>query len=88
MSSENNNNIITPLESCLKRSNFTGWSSEKIIERYESVLASREKQITDLSIEMGYLNEKITSLSDENKDLAEELKKVQTRLDKRVRFKR
>jgi cell division protein FtsB len=74
-----------PLESCLKRFNFTGWSPKKIIERYENVLASREKQITDLSMEIGNLYEKNTFLSDKNKTLFDELELTREKLEKRVK---
>ena len=36
-------------DSSLKHFNFKGWTADQILEKYESVLASREKQITDLS---------------------------------------
>jgi hypothetical protein len=74
-----------PLESCLKRCNFTGWTSEKIIERYETVLASREKQITDLSGELGNLYEKIQYLTDKNKTLFDELETAKEKLLKKVK---
>jgi hypothetical protein len=79
-----NMNGEEPLESCLKRCNFTGWAPEKVIERYENVLASREKQITDLSGEIGNLYEKNTFLMEKNKTLLEELEATKERLEKRV----
>ena len=51
--------------SSLKNFPFKGWTADQILEKYESVLASREKQITDLSIEMGSINDKINTLTDQ-----------------------
>ena len=50
-------------DSSLKHFNFKGWTADQILEKYESVLASREKQITDLSIEMGSINDKLNILT-------------------------
>ena len=44
------------LSSSLKNYNFKGWTTEKIIEKYERVLGSRENQIEDLSSELGTVN--------------------------------
>jgi hypothetical protein len=50
------------LSSSLKNYNFKGWTTEKIIEKYESVLASRENQIADLSSELGTVNDTFYSI--------------------------
>ena len=71
--------------STLKFFNFEGWSSQKIIDKYEIVLASREKQITDLSIEIGSLNERIANTSDKLKSTQEENEYLKNRLQKRVK---
>lgn len=70
--------------SSLKFCNFEGWTSQKIIEKYEIVLTSREKQITDLSIEIGSLNERISNMSDKLKSTIEENEQLKNRLQKRV----
>jgi hypothetical protein len=74
------------LEDCssLKFFNFQGWTHEKIIDKYENVLASREKQITDLSIEIGSLNDRVSQLSDNLKNFQDENEILKTRLQKRV----
>lgn len=46
--------------SSLSKMNFTGMSKDQIIEKYERVLASREKQLQDLSMMIGDYNEKIS----------------------------
>ena len=68
--------------SSLKNFKFEGWTSEQIVEKYESVLTSREKQISDLSIIIGQsnqkinqLNEKLNELNNENQLLKEKLLK-------------
>ena len=70
--------------SSLKFSNFEGWTSQKIIEKYETVLTCREKQITDLSIEIGSLNERISNVSDKLKSTLEENEYLKNRIQKRV----
>lgn len=72
------------LSSSLKNSKFEGMSSEKIIEKYEIVLASREKQITDLCIEIGSLNEKVSTLADQLKKVNAEKEEIKYKMDKRV----
>jgi hypothetical protein len=49
-------------KSSLRFFNFEGMSNEKIIEKYEEVLFHREKQIEDLSHEVGVLNEKLSNV--------------------------
>ena len=70
--------------SSLKYFNFDGWKPEKIIEKYENVLSSREKQITDLSVELGTINNRITVLSENIKSLKEENELLKNRMQKRV----
>ena len=59
-------------DSSLKNFNFKGWTADQILLKYENVLATREKQITDLSLEIGAVNDKINYLTDENARLQEE----------------
>ena len=51
--------------SSLKNYNFEGMTTEEIINKYESVLSTREKQILDLTVEIGNANSEINKLSDE-----------------------
>ena len=71
--------------SSLKFFNFQGWTQEKIIEKYETVLTSREKQITDLSMEIGSLNDRLSYLSDNFQSTKEENEMLKNRLHKRVK---
>jgi hypothetical protein len=49
-------------KSSLRFFNFDGMNLEKVLEKYEEVLEAREKQITDLSHEVGLLNEKLSNV--------------------------
>ena len=51
--------------SSLKNFNFEGMTTEEIINKYEAVLSTREKQVLDLTIEIGNANAEINKLSDE-----------------------
>ena len=51
--------------SSLKNYNFEGMTTEEIINKYESVLSTREQQILDLTVEIGNANSQINKLSDE-----------------------
>ena len=51
--------------SSLKTFNFEGMTTEEIINKYEAVLSTREKQVLDLTIEIGNANAEINKLSDE-----------------------
>jgi hypothetical protein len=70
--------------SSLKVFDFSAWTKEQAIEKYENVLYSREKQITDLTIEMGAVNEKINNLSEKCRQLEHENEILKYRLQKRV----
>ena len=51
--------------SSLKNFNFAGMTTEEIINKYESVLSTRENQLLSLTIEIGNANSEINKLSDE-----------------------
>ena len=69
--------------SSLKDFNFDGMTTEQIINKYEVVLANREKQILDLTIEIGNANSQINKFNDEiekydkeNVDLLNKINKI------------
>lgn len=72
--------------SSIKKCDFLGMTSNQIVEKYEKVLESRENQLSELSSEVGNMNEKLlsyselcTKLEEENKSLhLKILKKSQT----------
>ena len=51
--------------SSLKNFNFEGMTTEEIINKYESVLSTRENQLLSLTIEIGNVNSEINKLTDE-----------------------
>ena len=51
--------------SSLKNFNFKGMTTEEIINKYESVLSTRENQLLSLTIEIGNANSEINKLTDE-----------------------
>ena len=51
--------------SSLKNFNFEGMTTEEIINKYESVLSTRENQVLSLTIEIGNANSEINKLTDE-----------------------
>lgn len=59
---KNNENLES--NSSLKNYNFKGWTSDKIIEKYDYVLSSREKQIEDLSLEFGNVYQNLNKYTD------------------------
>ena len=70
--------------SSLKNFNFEGMTTEEIINKYEAVLSTREKQVLDLTIEIGNANAEINKLTDEiekydkeNLTLLNKIKKIE-----------
>ena len=50
------------LHSSLYKLHSTGISKDALLEKYEVVLASREKQLQDLSLMIGDYNEKLSDV--------------------------
>jgi hypothetical protein len=50
-------------KSSMRFFNFEGMTLEKSLEKYEEILFNREKQITDLSTEVGSLNERLSNVT-------------------------
>lgn len=69
--------------SSLKNYNFREASKDEIIEKYEEVLDCRENQVTDLSAELGKMQEKIIKLEDRNEFLEKENEKLHSLLRKK-----
>ena len=49
-------------QSSLKNAKFDNMTAEQAIKKYEEVLSSREKQIFELSSEIGQINQKIQKM--------------------------
>ena len=50
------------LQSSLKNAKFENMTAEQVIQKYEEVLNSREKQIFELSSEIGQFNKKLQKM--------------------------
>lgn len=74
---------VEKFDSSLKHFNFKGWTADQILEKYENVLASREKQITDLSIEMGSINDKLNILNEQVENYKKENAQLKAALKKK-----
>ena len=48
--------------SSLQKLDFSLYTKEKVIEKYEEVLIQREKHLIELSYELGVLNEKVSKV--------------------------
>ena len=62
------------IQSSMKYFDLSSMNEDEIIEKYESLLAGREKQIKELSHQIGLLNEKYYDNLDEIKTLEKEMK--------------
>jgi len=55
--------------SSLKKCKFDGLSKDQIINKYETVLAMREIQLSDLSMELGRINDKLCEVSNNTNNI-------------------
>ena len=69
--------------SSLKNYNFKDSSSDDIILKYEEVLDCRENQVTDLSMELGKVQEKLLKFEERNEFLENELIKLNKLINKK-----
>ena len=70
-------------DSSIKKFNFLGMTSNQIVKKYEKVLESRENQLTELSSEVGNMNEKLLIYSEKCTKLEEENKTLQLKIFKK-----
>ena len=62
--SDNGSNIESIFYSSLKyQKTFEGLNKDQIIDRYEHILATREKQMRDIANEVGDLNERLNEVN-------------------------
>ena len=71
------------IKSGAKKEDFTGLSEKQIIEKFEKLLVEREKEVKEISFQMGVINEKyfdglekIKTLQKENEDLEAKINKI------------
>jgi hypothetical protein len=68
--------------SSLKFYNFNKATKDEIIEKYEVVLESREIQVTDLSMELGKIEERSLKLEERNEILENDIEKLKKENEK------
>ena len=70
-------------QSSLKNSKFENMTAEQVIKKYEEVLTSRERQIYELSSEIGQINKKLQKLKAKNEVNKEKNIKLKNILQKK-----
>ena len=80
------NSDNSELKSSLKSFDFKGWTSDKIIDKYEQILFCREKQIEDLSMEFGNVYKENSKQFDLLSTIQAELLQAKKRSQKLVKF--
>ena len=71
------------IQSSMKYFDLSSLTEDEIIEKYENLLAGREKQIKELSHQIGLLNEKYYDNLDEIKILEKEMKESEEKCKKK-----
>ena len=74
---------FSSIKSSARNEDFSGLSEKQIIEKYEALLVKREKEVKDISYQMGVVNEKyfdglekIKHLKKENDELDNKIIKI------------
>ena len=74
---------FSTIKSSAKNEDFNGLSEKQILEKYEALLVKREKEVKDMSYQMGVVNEKyfdglekIKQLEKENEELDNKINKI------------
>ena len=70
-------------QSSLKNSKFDNMTAEQVIKKYEEVLTSRERQIYELSSEIGQINKKLQKMRAKNEINKEKNIKLKNILQKK-----
>ena len=65
---------FSSIRSSAKNEDFSGLSEKQILEKYESLLVKREKEVKDISYQMGVVNEKYFDGVEKIKELEKEKK--------------
>ena len=83
------------IRSSAKNEDFSGLSEKQILEKYESLLVKREKEVKDISYQMGVVNEKyfdgvekIKELEKENEDLENKIIKISKLIENEKKSKK
>ena len=83
------------MKSSAKKEDFSGLSEKQILEKYEALLVKREKEVKDISYQMGTVNEKyfdglekIKQLEIENEELENKIIKTSKLIEDEKNSKR
>ena len=86
---------FSSIKSSAKNEDFTGLSEKQILEKYEELLLKREKEVKDISYQMGVVNEKyfdgldkIKQLEKENEELENKIIKTSKLIENEINSKR
>ena len=86
---------FSSIRSSAKNEDFSGLSEKQILEKYESLLVKREKEVKDISYQMGVVNEKyfdgvekIKELEKENEDLENKIIKISKLIENEKKSKK
>ena len=71
------------IQSSLKNIKFDELTAEQIIKKYEEVLNSREKQVFELSTEIGKINQKLLNLREKYETSKSKNTELKTKLQKK-----
>ena len=82
------------IKSSAKKEDFTGLSEKQIIEKFEKLLVEKEKEVRDISYQMGVVNEKyfdglekIKTLQKENEELEIKINKINKLINSEINSK-
>ena len=86
---------FSSIKSSARNEDFTGLSEKQILEKYEELLLKREKEVKDISYQMGVVNEKyfdgldkIKQLEKENEELENKIIKTSKLIENEINSKR
>ena len=87
MSSPNNFKFdFSSIKSSAKNEDFNGLSEKQILEKYEALLVKREKEVKDMSYQMGVVNEKYFDGLEKIKQLEKENEELENKINKTVKL--
>ena len=83
------------IKSSARKENFEGLSEKQILEKYEKLLVEREKEVREISFQMGVVNEKyfdglekIKNLQKENEELENKINKINKLISNEINSKK
>ena len=70
------------IKSSAKKEDFSGLTEKQIIEKYEELLVKREKEVKDISYQLGVANEKYFDGLEKIKQLKKENEELENKINK------